>query len=339
MRRRGGEATAMQWRKSAVMGGATSGAALGAAANDVVARGAEPMENPLGGDAGEILWRGHRIAYTRQGQGTPVLLIHGLYAGASSLEWRHTVPALVDRHTVITVDLLGFGRSDRPAARYTPGLYQALLGDVLSRVVRESCAVVASSLSAAHLIALAARDPRQIAVLALIAPTGVAHLRDPEPSGSAATRMLLDAPIVGTTIYHRLTSAASMREYLEAVYADDRLVTPAMVDSYVRAAQQPGGRHVVATLMSGTLNVDVRAALRRVRQPALVLWGGLAKKNPIEHAHAFRVIKHDLEWALIPEAGDLPHDERPDEVNAALRNFLERTGRWSTPARPRLVMT
>lgn len=331
----------MQWRKAAAVGGAVGGAALGTAAiyNTAAARKAGPLENPLGGEAEEILWRGHRIAFTRQGKGTPVLLVHGLYPGASSFEWRHTVPALVDRHTVITVDLLGFGRSDRPAARYTPGLYQALLGDVLSRVVRESCAVVASSLSAAHLIALAARDPRQIAVLALISPTGVAHLRDPVPSGSATTRLLLEAPVVGNTIYNGLTSAASMRRFLEAAYADDRLVTPALVESYVRAARQPGGRHAVAALMSGTLNVDVRAALRRIRQPTLMLWGDLARQNPVEHAHAFRVIKRDLEWTLIQEAGDLPHDERPDEVNAALRLFLERTRRWSTPTGPRLVMT
>ena len=330
----------MQWRKAAVVGGAVGGVALGAAAayNAANARGAEPLEDPLGGESGEILWRGHRIAYSRQGTGTPVLLIHGLYPGASSLEWRHTVPALVDRHTVITVDLLGYGRSDRPAARYTSALYQALLGDVLSRIVRESCAVVASSLSAAHLIALAARDPRQIAVLALIAPTGVAHLRDPEPSESATTRLLLDAPIVGNTIYNHLTSPTRMRDFLKAAYADDRLVTSAMIDAYVRAARQHGGRHAVAALVSGVLNVDVRAALRRVRQPTLVLWGNLARQNPVEHAHAFRVIKRDIEWSLIQEAGDFPQDERPDEVNAALRLFLERTGRWS-PSGPRLVMT
>jgi pimeloyl-ACP methyl ester carboxylesterase len=175
-------------------------------------------------------------------------------------------------------------------------------------------------------------------VLALIAPTGVAHQRDPAPSGSATTRLLLEAPVVGNTIYNGLTSAASMRRHLEAAYADDRLVTPRLVESYVRAARQPGGRHAVAALMSGNLNVDVRAALRRVRQPTLLLWGDLARQNPVEHAHAFRVIKRDLEWTLIQEAGDLPHDERPDEVNAALRLFLERARRWSTPTVPRLVM-
>src|SRR5215218_5465139 len=177
----------MRWRKTAMVGGAALGAA--AVYNAASTRDLSD-DDVLGGQSDELHWRGHRIALTRHGEGKPVLLVHGIYAGASSLEWRNVVPALAERHSVIAVDLLGFGRSDRPAARYTPGLYQALLGDILARVVRESCAVVASSLSAAHLVALAARDPRQIAVLALIAPSGVAHLRDPEPTGSATTRLL-----------------------------------------------------------------------------------------------------------------------------------------------------
>ena len=170
-----------------------------------------------------------------------MLLVHGLYAGASSFEWRHTIPALAERHTVFALDLLGFGRSDRPAARYSPGLYQALIADVVPTVVREPCAVVASSLSAAQLIALAARDPRHIASIALVAPTGVAHLRERarRPVSSAA-RLLLGAPLVGNTVYNRLTSPARMRDQLEAMYVDDRLVTPALVRS-VRA-HSPGSQ-------------------------------------------------------------------------------------------------
>jgi len=325
----------MRWRKAAVVGGATLGAAAlyNAAANRIHG----PSENPLGGEEGEILWRGHRVAYTRHGSGSPVMLVHGIHAGASSLEWRHTVPALAERHTVVALDLLGFGRSDRPALRYTPGLYQALLGDVVARVVREPCTVVASGLSAALLIALAARDPRLLAALVLVAPTGVAHERTSD-TGSATARMLLHAPIVGNTVYNGITSPVSMRRQLERMYADDRLVTPELVEQYVRAARQPGGKHAFAAYMSGKLAVDVRAALRRVRQPTLLLWGNLARQNSVENAHAFRVLKRDLEWTLIQEAGDLPHDERPTEVNAALRSFVERARRLSPSSGPRLVM-
>src|SRR5437764_12248486 len=93
----------------------------------------------LGGEPGEILWRDHRVAFTRHGRGSPVLLVHGLYPGASSFEWRHVVPALAEQHTVFALDLLGFRRSDRPAARYSTGLYPALLADFVVRVLHVSC--------------------------------------------------------------------------------------------------------------------------------------------------------------------------------------------------------
>jgi pimeloyl-ACP methyl ester carboxylesterase len=326
----------MRWRKAAAVGGAALGAA--AVYNVAAARGGAPLEGLPDGEAGEILWRGHRIAFTGHGRGAPVLLVHGIHAGASSFEWRHTVPALAERHRVIALDLLGFGRSDRPAVRYTPGLYQALLADVAARVAGAPCAVVASGLSAAHLVSLAARDSRHIAALALVGPTGVARLREPDGAPGTMTRALLDAPVIGDAVYVGLTSAASMRRYLESVYFDDRLVTRELVEHYVRAARQPGGKHAVSALLSGKLEVDVRAALRRVRVPSLLLWGALARRNPVEHAHAFRVLGHDVEWAVVADAGDVPHDERPDDVNAALVSFLERARRSSGAGGSHLAM-
>ena len=122
------------------------------------------------------------------------------------------------------------------------------------------------------------------------------------------------------------------------MYVDDRLVTPELVEEYVHSARQPGGKYAVAALLGGRLNVDVRAAVRRLRLPTLLLWGDLARQNPVAHAHAFRVLKHDLEWTLVHEAGDLPHDERSEEVNAALCSFLERTRRWTGSPSQRLAM-
>jgi pimeloyl-ACP methyl ester carboxylesterase len=323
----------MRWRKAAAAGGA----ALGAAAlyNATAEHRAAALVNELGGESEELLWRGHRITYTRHGTGSPVLLVHGLHAGASSNEWRHTIPSLAERYTVFALDLLGFGRSARPRVRYTPALYQALLADAMTRLGRGPLAVVASSISAAILVALAARDPRQIAALALIAPTGLVQGRETSTTGQGATQLLLEAPIVGTTMYNALTSESSMRQFLEESYANDRLVTDELVDAYVRNARQPGGKHAVAALMGGRLNVDIRNALRRVRHPTLLLWGDQARMNSVQHAHAFRVLKPDLEWMLIPGAGDLPHDEQPERTNDALHRFLERVRTGARTGGPR----
>ena len=67
----------------------------------------------------------------------------------------------------------------------------------------------------------------------------------------------------------------------------------------------------------------------------LILWGDQARMNSVQNAHAFRVLKPEAEWALISEAGDLPHDEKPRQTNEALLRFLERlrkpTPRGATP--------
>lgn len=322
----------MRWRKAAAAGGA----ALGAAAlyNVSATHDIADLENELGGESCELLWRGHRVAYTRRGRGEPVLLVHGIYAGASSNEWRHTVDSLAERYTVFTVDLVGFGRSDRPRLRYTPAFYQAFLGDVMNRLGRGPLAVVATSLSAALVVAVAARDPRHVAALALIEPTGLGQLSGPATTAQSASQLLLEAPIVGTSAYNALTSPASVRRYLETVYADDRLVTDELVESYVHNARQPGAKYAVAAFVGGQLNVDIRQALRRVRQPMLLLWGEQARENPVQHAHGFRVLKPDADWALIKGAGDLPHDEQPRATNVALHRFLERVKSVQNSARP-----
>ncbi|MDB4885916.1 MAG: hypothetical protein JWN79_1354 [Gemmatimonadetes bacterium] len=321
----------MRWGKAAAAGGA----ALGAAAlyNAAAARGAAPLENQLGGEPGEMMWRGHRVAYTRHGEGSPVLLVHGLHAGASSYEWRHTVDDLAQYHTVYALDLLGFGRSDRPALRYTGSLYQALLADVMARVVRERCAVVSSALAAAHVISLAARDSRSITALALIAPMGMSLLQS-ESAAQTTVSLLLDAPVVGTTVYNGMTSEANIRGFLERHFANDRLVHDDLVLSYMRSARQPGGKHAVSALVGGRLGADVRSALRRMRQPTLLLWGDQARENPVQNAHAFRVLKPDADWALISDAGDLPHCEQPDVVNTAVLRFLERVRSGVHTGRP-----
>jgi pimeloyl-ACP methyl ester carboxylesterase len=313
---------------------------LGAAAlyNATASHRIAALENQLGGESDELLWRGHRVAFTRHGTGSPVLLLHGFYPGASSLEWRHTVDAIAEHYQVFALDMLGFGRSDRPGLRYSPAMYQAFLADVVARLDRGPMAVVASALSAAYMVALAARDPRHVAALALIEPEGMGSLRGTSSTTTqSVAQLLLEAPIVGTSIYNGLTSPASIRRFLEESYANDRLVTEDLVEQYVQNARQPGGKHVVGALLGGRLNVDIRNALRRVRHPMLLVWGDQARQNPVQHAHAFRVLKPETEWALIPNAGDLPHDEQPERTNAVLLGFLDRVKSGTRGRGPSLV--
>ena len=312
----------MKWRKLLMSGGAAVGAA--AAYNHVAQRDVGPLANLLGGTEGTFRWRGNDVAYTVRGAGSPVLLVHSIHAAAWSYEWRSNVDALARTHTVYTIDLLGFGLSDRPAVKYSAGLYLALLSDFARQIVRAPCALVASSLSAAYAIVLASRDAARFPAVVLVEPVGIARLSSDPTAVRDFARIAVDTPVVGTAVFNGLVSHRSIRTFLEASYADDSLVTDEMVDVHYRAAHQPGARHAPAAFVGQQLNVDVRDALRRLVQPSLLVWGEQAVMAPVEEMRGFLSLKPDFEPIIFAPAGDVPHDERPAEFNEAVTAFLAR---------------
>lgn len=310
----------MQWRKLLMGGGAAIGAA--AAFNHLASRDVGALENLIGGTEGWFQWRGHRVAYTVRGQGTPVLLVHSVHAAASSYEWRANVDALARTRKVFTIDLLGFGRSERPTVRYTPALFLGLLSDFVRQVVGAPCAIVASSLAAAYAIVLGARDPGRFPALVLIEPVGVVRLsREGRTTGEFA-RIAVDTPVVGTAVFNGLVSHRAIRAFLESSYADDSLVTDEMVDVYYRSAHQPGAKHAPAAFVGQQLNMDVRDALRRLVQPAMLVWGEQAVQAPLEEMRGFLALKSDFKPIIFSPCGDLPHHERAEEFNEAVMAFL-----------------
>ena len=72
-------------------------------------------------------WKYGNIFYTKTGSGSPLMLIHDTDASASSAEWNKVLHRLTKNHTVYTIDLLGCGRSDKPALEYTNYLYVQMI--------------------------------------------------------------------------------------------------------------------------------------------------------------------------------------------------------------------
>ena len=326
-----------RWRKIALSGGAILGAA--AAYNAFARKGVDNLTNLIGGVEGGFDWRGHRIAFTKRGSGPPILLIHGIHAAAWSYEWHDNADFLARGNTVYTIDLLGFGRSDRPSIRYSARLYISLISDFVHQVIAEPCVLVATSLSGAYAIVLGARDPGRFPAIALIAPTGLVRLNKVSGAGGEAGRLAVEAPIVGTAMFNGLVSHRSIRYWLEKTYADDTIVTDDLVEIYYWTSHQRGARYAPAAFLSGNLNIDVRQALRRLTQPTLLIWGEEGSIAPIEEFRGFRGVKPDLELAVLTPAGDLPHDERPGDFNVILSTWLNRLSLSSAPTRDTLPGT
>lgn len=203
-----------------------------------------------------------------------VLLLHGIYAGASSYEWRRLVPLLAGDRRVRVPDLLGFGASDRPDLEWTPdvltGVVGALIHDALE--VDSAALVVGSSLTGAHVVR-AVRD-RPAVDLALITPTGLGSAQA-EPSGRVgrwAYSVGRHTPI-GDALIYGLSSGPSVRWFQRnQTYRDPDVLTEAEVTETRRVARLANAKHAQLAFVANRLSLALDPDEVRALAPR-VLWG------------------------------------------------------------------
>jgi len=283
-----------------------------------------PPIDRVGGKRLPWTWRGYEIFVTEAGEGPPLILTHGIYAGASSFEFRKLAPLLARTHRVIAFDLLGCGLSAMPDVAYNPELYVDQITDLIAAFTKEPVTLAGSSLGGAFAIQAAARVPHRVAKLIGICPTGLGGVLD-EDAGffQRSFGTLVHAPVIGESAFNGIASNAAIRTFLRTrVYANPQAVTNEIVDHYHAAAHQPGARFVPARFLAGALNSNIARDLPFVAAPFLLLWGERASRtNPLSKASEYVRLARDARLITFPNSGLLPHEEEPEAVAEAILAF------------------
>jgi pimeloyl-ACP methyl ester carboxylesterase len=308
-----------RWALGIVGAGLALGAAV-ALANRALRL--DDLPPTLPGSMHDWTWRGRRVRYTRMGSGPPLVLVHGIHAAASSFEMRNVFEPLSQRYTVYALDLLGFGKSERPSAPYNAWLYQHLLGDFIAEVVGRPAVVVASSLSSAHAVAVARTRTDLVERLVLLSPTGITSKG---PLGRAFGR-LLALPLIGSAAFNLLVSRPSIRWFLKRAYADDGLVDDPLLGQQWATAHQPNARHAPAAFLAGRLDLPLGDRAPRLRAPVLVLRGSRQGIGRGAADADLRGLSPSVTIRTIDGAGQLPHDEAPDRVIELIESWLSVPG-------------
>ena len=198
--------------KGLLLGGAAVG--LPALANALIARRSQRLEPAAWGRGRRFAWRLGDVAYRDLGSGPSVLLVHALGPGHDSEEWRRVAEALAATHRVLVLDLLGWGRSDKPAVPYDGELYIALLGDFLDEVVGERVTLVGAGLGAAYATQVAADRPESVERLVLVTPAGLDHHAAEPDLKDALLHWALKLPVLGTSALNVYTSRSALGQQL-----------------------------------------------------------------------------------------------------------------------------
>jgi pimeloyl-ACP methyl ester carboxylesterase len=282
--------------------------------------------NHLGGTQRRWKWRGYDIFATEAGSGPLALLVHGVYAGASSYEYRKLFPLLAQTHRVVAFDLLGCGLSDRPKCQYSGELFVEQIVEALGEFGAEPTLLVGSSMGGAFCIRATARAADRVAHLVTICPTGLGGVLDADPTTpQLMVTALIRTPIVGEMLFNALASRPSLRWFLEhQSYADKSSVTPEVIAHYYAVTHQAGARYVPASFVGGGLNIDVARDLPFITAPVLIAWGQRAPSiSGVENAAEFVKLARNGQLLTFPQSGLLPHEEEPSALYAAIETFLD----------------
>lgn len=121
---------------------------------------------------GEFRYEGHRISFDVYGEGErPIVLVHGLLMNRRMFD--RLGPELAERgNRVITVDMLGHGRSDRPEdlRLYSMPLFSRQLVALLDHLEIDKAVIGGTSLGANIALEMAVRQPKRVQALFIEMP-------------------------------------------------------------------------------------------------------------------------------------------------------------------------
>lgn len=270
-------------------------------------------------------WRARdrqRTVFFDEGQGRPVVLVHGI--GGNATHWEPLARELVADHRVIGLDLVGCGWSAKPRGlRYTIDvLCEHLLEFLASREVRDAV-LVGHSLGAAVCVEAALRRRRGVAGLALICPAGVAPTRRwiRLATPLVARRGLLFPYLryggriaLGSLFVDRPRDNPNVEWFLRSTVRDEPRASN--IREMARVSEQLT-RDVVTRSYAPRLAelpfpVEVlQGAADPVMRSVVELQRGLARLPTVS-------------LTVIERCGHLPWIERPRETLALLRGYLQR---------------
>jgi pimeloyl-ACP methyl ester carboxylesterase len=284
---------------------------------------AERLERKYAGEPSRFVEvDGLRMHYRDEGQGPPIVLLHGI--AANLFLWDAWAERLRDRYRVIRVDLPGHGLTGPDqAGRYGWNDAAVLVGRFLDRIGVGRAALVGSSHGGAVAWNLAASQPERVGALVLMAPVGYPF----EGGRPPLIFRLLANPVAGPVLI-RLTPRGEFARRARGVYGDPSRLDQATIDQQYDLFRRAGNRDALLTMLRagsrGGPMPDPRPQLAKIAAPTLLVWGTADKAVPPTQAERFAGDIRGAEVALVQGAGHAPMEELPGESLAPVEAFLRR---------------
>jgi pimeloyl-ACP methyl ester carboxylesterase len=253
-----------------------------------------------------------------RGTGEPVVLIHGF--PTSGHLWNEVVPLLPSGHRVVVVDLLGYGRSDRPGA--LPLGLDAHADRVLALLdalrIREA-AVVGHGLGGGVAQSLATRFPARVSRLGLVST--VAFDAWPTPAARLWKRLHSVVGLAPPSWIQSVLRTSLQRGYANADQGEHSL------EHYTRVFASGDGRAALVRHLRAMDSAETQALSPRlgaIAVPTAIVWG---RGDPYIQVAVGERLRNAIPGAtldVVPSARHYLPEDTPAALSAVLGHLLAR---------------
>lgn len=271
---------------------------------------------------------GSWIRYRVAGEGPPVLLVHGLLS--SSRIWDSLAGRLSERFTVYSLDLRGFGESDKPITGYGVRHGSRLMHAFCDRFKLGKVALVGHDVGGDMAVKLAADHPEMVSSVTVVAAPA-----DDEQIDLPTSLWLATLPVVGPLFYVLGQYAAFVRRLWLKPFVADRDDLP---EEFVEDAANstPAALRLTFNTVKREISRErITRQSRHLKSPMLVVCGEQDEIVDPKSADAWSRTASRSEVALLDRCGHLPMIELPEEFNARMLAFLTGDERYLSEIRPR----
>ncbi|MEU8796373.1 alpha/beta fold hydrolase [Spirillospora sp. NPDC048819] len=241
-------------------------------------------------------------------RGSPVLLLHGI--GSAAASFAAQLPVLARRHRVAAWDAPGYARSSDPVPPYGMDDFAEAAAALLTALDMVPAHVVGVSWGGVIATRLALRRPDAVRSLVL---AGSTRGSGRTPEGAAAMRARAgELARLGPGRFARLRAPRLLSDGAPAAAAET------VRDVMAGAIRLPGYAEA-ATAMAET---DHTADLPGLRVPTLVLVGEHDRVTGVEESERMHRLIPGSRFAVLPGAGHLCNQERPELFTSLVGGFL-----------------
>lgn len=277
---------------------------------DVITRlfGARPALRP--GETQNLTIRGHSLAVDIQGDGSPILFLHGFPLDRTV--WKHLI-ATLNGWKRVAPDLRGMGLSEVPADGYTIPEYTDDMIGLLDTLHMERAVVCGLSMGGYVAFDLIRRYRDRVAALILINTRSSAD--------DDRTREGRDSLI---SLVEREGTEGLSELMIDRLLGESSLRAMPRVVEHLRTmihGTPPAG--AVGALRAMRDRQDASDVLGSVDVPALVVAGMDDRLIPLRDARSLADQIPGAQFTQIPEAGHLTPMEQPIALSRVVREFLE----------------